>query len=463
MKKGIIQIFLSNVIFLIFGVLNNFILPKYLSVDSYAMLKTYMLYISYASFLGFGFIEGMFLLYGGKTLEQSREMGFGEKFKTYLGIESFVGLIVLVLGIINKNWIIILCAFGIFITNVVNYFKNYTMAVAEYKIYSVINSFEKIALFLFNAILIFQIKSDNYTSYICVLLVIGIAESVYFIYKIKQRSPDIFKGKIEINQAKITMSMGIILLLGNGISSLFIGIDQWFVKILMTNNDFALYSFAVSLERLIALSITPITTVLYNFFCKKRDNDDVSFLHDALVLWGFFILLVVFPLSCFVEVWIPKYVDALKIIAFLFCSESLNGIINGIYVNLYKAKMQQNKFLRQMIVMTLISIILNSLFYFIYNALISIAIATLITKFIWLLWCEIELGVNNYALKGNLTILLLSVTFVMTSYMENWIMGGIIYAISFFLISGIFIRKAFKRVLVEIITLIKNRKKSFNS
>jgi O-antigen/teichoic acid export membrane protein len=462
MKKGIMQIFLSNVIFLIFGILNNLILPKYLSVNSYAMLKTYMLYISYASFLGFGFIEGMFLLYGGKTLEKSSEMGFGEKFKTYLVIESFVALILLVLGIINKNWLIILCALGIFITNIVNYFKNYAMAVAEYKLYSVTNSFEKIALLLFNVILIFQIKSDNYISYICVLLVIGIAESFYFIYKIKQRSPDIFKGKIEISQAKITMSMGIILLLGNGISSLFIGIDQWFVKILMNNNDFALYAFAVSLQRLIALLITPITRVLYNFFCRKRENDDVSFLHDVLVLWGFLILIIVFPLNWFVEAWIPKYVDALKIIAFLFCSESLSGIINGIYVNLYKAKKQQNKFLHQMVVMTLISILLNGIFYFVYNALISIAIATLITKFIWILWCEMDLRGISYALKGNLAILLLSITFVMTSFIENWVMGGIIYVVVFFLIASIFIRKAFMKVLIEVITLTKNRIRFLN-
>lgn len=461
MKKGIIQIFISNVIFLIFGVLNNLILPKYLSVDSYAMLKTYMLYISYASFLGFGFIEGMFLLYGGKSLEQSSEMEFGDKFKTYLGIELLVVIILLIFGIITKNTIFILSAFGIFITNIVNYFNNYSIAVAEYKLYSVINSFEKISILIFNTVLIFAIKSDNFTSYICVLLLIGILESIYYVYRIKQRSQDIFKGKIKLSQVKSSISMGIILMLSNVISSLFSGIDQWFIKMFMNNNAFALYAFAVSLQRLIALLITPIIRVLYNYFCKTSDNDEVAFLHDALVLWGFFILLITFPLNWFIQAWIPKYIDVLKIIPILFCSESLSGIINGIYVNLYRAKKRQNRFLSQIIIITLISILLNGILFFIYKSLISIAIATFLTRLIWKLWCEIDLRGISYALKENLAILLLSISFLMTSFLENWVMGGILYAVLFFLIATIFLRKTFTKVLIEVITLINSRIKYF--
>ena len=73
MKKGIVQIFFSNIIFMLFGVINNFILPKYLSINSYAMVKTYLLYMSYAGFLGFGFMEGMFLLFGGKNIRETKE------------------------------------------------------------------------------------------------------------------------------------------------------------------------------------------------------------------------------------------------------------------------------------------------------------------------------------------------------------------------------------------------------
>ncbi len=455
MKKGIVQIFVSNLIFLLFGVLNNFILPKYLSVDSYAMLKTYMLYISYASVLGFGFIEGMFLFYGGKTVKDSSNLQFGDKFRTYIVLEFSVSLILLLWGLAINNSLIIICSFGIFITNIVNYFKNYVMAVAEYKTYSIANSFEKIGIFLFNALLIFQIKTDNYIVYILVILLIGIIESAYYAYIIDKRSSGIFRGKIEVSQAKTTMSMGIVLLFGNLISSVFIGIDQWFVKILMNNNSFAIYAFAVSLQRLIALFITPITRVLYNYFCKQREEDNISFLYEILVIWSFLILLIVFPLNWFVESWISKYGSALTIVAFLFCSEALSGITNGIYINLYKAKKQQNKFLIQMITMSIIAVMLNALFYYFYAELASIAIATLVTKMIWLLWCKVDLKGTKSALKEGFKILLLCTLFLMTSFIENAIVGGLAYFTLLLLSFILLYRRTFINIITEVISLGK--------
>lgn len=50
MKKGLIQIMFANAICLIINVLTNFILPKFLSIDTYAQIKTYALLVSYAGF-----------------------------------------------------------------------------------------------------------------------------------------------------------------------------------------------------------------------------------------------------------------------------------------------------------------------------------------------------------------------------------------------------------------------------
>ena len=99
MKKGILQIFISNVIFLICGMINNFVLPKFLSVEAYAGIKSYMLYIGYAYFLAFGFIEGMFLKYGGKTIKDVKQICFGNNFKTFLYVEVFIAGLITVIGI----------------------------------------------------------------------------------------------------------------------------------------------------------------------------------------------------------------------------------------------------------------------------------------------------------------------------------------------------------------------------
>ena len=44
LKKGIMLVFIANLLNLVISLVNGFILPKYLSVESYADIKTYQLY-----------------------------------------------------------------------------------------------------------------------------------------------------------------------------------------------------------------------------------------------------------------------------------------------------------------------------------------------------------------------------------------------------------------------------------
>ena len=45
-------------------------LPKYLSIETYAGLKTFLLYTSYVGILHFGYVDGIYIRYGGKEKEE---------------------------------------------------------------------------------------------------------------------------------------------------------------------------------------------------------------------------------------------------------------------------------------------------------------------------------------------------------------------------------------------------------
>ena len=51
LKTGILNIFSANVINLVLNIITSFILPKYLSVETYSAIKTFQLYIGYAGLL----------------------------------------------------------------------------------------------------------------------------------------------------------------------------------------------------------------------------------------------------------------------------------------------------------------------------------------------------------------------------------------------------------------------------
>lgn len=83
MKRGLFQILLANIISLIIGIGMSFLVPKYLSIESYAAYKTYALYISYAGFFHFGYADGMYLKYGGKKIDEIEKRDLSDNFRNY--------------------------------------------------------------------------------------------------------------------------------------------------------------------------------------------------------------------------------------------------------------------------------------------------------------------------------------------------------------------------------------------
>ena len=57
LKKGMLYVLIANVINLFFNLITNFVLPKELSVENYAMIKTFQLYVSYAGLFHIGFVD----------------------------------------------------------------------------------------------------------------------------------------------------------------------------------------------------------------------------------------------------------------------------------------------------------------------------------------------------------------------------------------------------------------------
>ena len=68
MQKGIVAVLIANLVNVAFSLATNFLLPKYLSIESYAGIKEFQLYVSYVGLFHLGFVDGIYLKYGGKTL-----------------------------------------------------------------------------------------------------------------------------------------------------------------------------------------------------------------------------------------------------------------------------------------------------------------------------------------------------------------------------------------------------------
>ena len=66
--KKIINVGFANIFQVFSGIILGFIIPKVLTIESYADFKTYTLFAGYIGMLHFGFVDGLYVDYGGKNL-----------------------------------------------------------------------------------------------------------------------------------------------------------------------------------------------------------------------------------------------------------------------------------------------------------------------------------------------------------------------------------------------------------
>ena len=166
LKKGMMEILLANIINMVFNLLTNFLLPKYLSVDSYAAIKTFQLYTTYVGIFALGYADGMYLRYGGKEIDKidRKELKTGMvSFRTMMLIES---AILIPLALLFRDRIIIAFAMTIMSANMASYFKNLYQAVGEFKSYSKILNLTTIFTFIANMALLFIVRTDDYFLYL---------------------------------------------------------------------------------------------------------------------------------------------------------------------------------------------------------------------------------------------------------------------------------------------------------
>ncbi|MFR9239387.1 MAG: hypothetical protein ACLVKE_01600 [Clostridium baratii] len=453
-----LQIMIANIINMVIGIGNSFLLPKFLSVNSYAMIKTYALYITYASVFCFGYNEGMYLKYGGIGINKINKNDLNKNFFNFFFLEILTTIIIFIIGIILDNYIIKAFAFGKFTFNIMGYMKSLYQATGEFALYGIALNVEKIGIFLFNLILLFILKSDNYYFYIDLQVIVGLFVTVY-LFLVLQNKLHFFKFiKISFSEIRDNISNGFILMLGNFSSSIFTGLDRWFVKILMTSVNFAYYSFAVSIQSLINVFITPITVSMYNYFCKGIEDEYVQKIKNYVVIWGFAIISIGFPLKWIVIKFLEKYIPSMEVFFILLAAQPFYAVIKGIYVNIYKAEKKQNKYLVQMLVMTCIGCLLNMIFYYILHSMEAIAYATLITSIIWLIICEIDSKKFRFKINEIISILIVLLTYIIATYFLSALVGFVIYIIIALITAFIFMRSSICEIIKYMKEFINNKK-----
>lgn len=427
MSKKLMTIMWANLINLMVGLINSFVLPKFLPIETYAMIKTYLLYAGYAGFFHFGYCDGMFLKYGGKRLE-TISADINENFSGLCVVSFTSATLVFCVSAAIGNLMLTFFAIGILAANIIDYYKLLFQAVGEFKLYGQALNWQKILLLLVDLCLIFVFGTQAANSYIVIRILIPVFVVLALSYTLHSRIPSFKVVKVSIKTIGTNITSGFVLMLGNFSTVLFTGLDRWFVSLLMSSTNFAMYAFAVSVENFLNMFVTPISVSLYNELCINRQHLYVLKIKKMTLLWAILIIAGAYPIKWILNNWLIEYQEANSVIFLLFAMQLFQIIIKSVYVNLYKANKQQNRYFVQMLSMLILAIFLNAILYYCFGTIGAIAIATLITNIVWFILCEVTGDKQiRFCVKEYSVIAVVLMTYLLTGLFMTPINGCVIY------------------------------------
>ena len=443
MKKGILKIGLANALCMVLSLITNFLLPKYLPVESYAMIKTYALYIGYAGFFALGYTDSVYLRYGGKPFEEIHDNDIKRSLMNYIYMTFIEAVVIVVVAVAFENHILVAFALGMITNNVLGYYKMLFQATGEFSLYSKALNIEKILVFLLIIILLFVFKTEAYMMFVWAQVFSGILVMLYFSAKIRKQVGAINEFRFRINEIVSNIKDGFVLMLGNFSSGIFSGLDRWFVKFLLPVSSFAMYSFAASTESIVSVFTSPITISMYNWFCKKPEIKRIKLIKRLVMIWGLIIATASYPARLIIKYYLANYLKSSEIVVFLIGAQTFYVVVKGIYVNIYKSNKQQSRYFAQLLAMIGVAFGLNTVFFLISRDMKGISLATYCTAIIWLIVCELEEKELRFAVRDWIFISLNVITYLSTAISLQPVLGCIIYMVILFLTILILERECF--------------------
>ncbi len=450
LKRDLLRVFSSNFINLIIGIITGFLVPAFLSLDQYAHLRTFTLYLGFVGILHFGYIDGIFIKYGGKFENNNNKEQIKGEHEFLILFQLIITLFTAAIGIILNDKILFAFSICILPNNLQTFFKFLYQALGKFNVYSKIMILTPTLLLFVNLLNIFILKANNFWNFIIgqiiTYYIVCLILEIYFLRKYKTDS-------FVINYSEIIkhFKIGSFIMIANLASKFFYTIDRWFVKFFLSTEDFAFYAFAISMMGVIKVLISSVTMTLYPYLARNKNHSIINKIKEYFLIIGTFASggYFVFVLIVNNVYLLSKYKPSLTIISILFAGYPAIIIINALYINLYKAQKLEKKYVAAVLKMLLVTALLNIIAIIIHKSNYSIAIATTVSFYIWYLYSSKDFPDLKIEIKEIVYLLMFFITFYITSNYLKWWNGILVYYIIIITVSYLFYKR-------EMISLFKH-------
>lgn len=345
-KRNIVVTVSAHILSMLVGLLLSLVVPKFITIEQYAYWQTFILYIGFAGIFHFGLLDGLMLRYSQYDVDALDKKLIRSQFKWMLVILtaiSFIGIIIafciadttnrniillLAIGVISKN----LFTYNSYLLQLTNRIQNYAeVLICQRGVYAII----VVALLL--------LKADRF-EYFCIAELVGDFTACLYSRKYNK---ELYLGKSvsiaeSLSDLKLNLIAGIFLMIANWSSVLVLGVSRMFVNWHWNSDIFGKVSLSFTLTHFVLSFIVPISVVLFPSL-KRLDEERLPetyvSIRRKLMPPLMLSLVLYYPISYFLKIWLPNYSDSLIYLAYLMpiiVSTTLISLLTNNYLKAYR-------------------------------------------------------------------------------------------------------------------------------
>lgn len=417
----------------------GFFLPRFTSVETYALYRTFGICYGFLGFFHLGFVDGVYLKYGGVDYEDLPARRFRMYFRfiiCFISIMQFA----LCLGcfcFLGKNalkspfFLSSICL----IPCVINaYFGYIEQSTKRFLIDGFAQMMQNIITIVGFSILIF-LKNDNYIYFVMIMFVAYLIMLLYHIINNKE----IIVGEADriipnFNDIKDTTGRGFFIMLSQFISIFIFSFDSLIVRTFLITKEFAMYTFAVSVVTFM-FQLTAVISKLIFPFLKRMKKDDYPDFYLKMKIYVIFFASAIagfsFIFGMFVPLIIPEYTSSISILKILGASVIFKSAQELVCGNYFKVLDYERLYARINVLAFIFSVVFDVVAFALFRSSISVACASVLTFMIWLFISDLMLR-KKMKIKHSFDFFV--IVLVMLLYyicmIPNSIIGIIIYYLS---------------------------------
>lgn len=430
-------VILSNLLTVLVSSLVVLILPKIMGVEEYGYWQLYIFYLSYAGFVHLGWIDGIYLRYGGLEYQKlDREKFFSQfiQLSLYLSLCCllFLAGVNFFIGDANSQFVFRLLAYTVLVTNIRFLFIYILQMTNRLKESSYVISSDRLIYLVLLLFFVF-IGFRDFKIMVYADLVGRLISLAYAIYLCRDLIwMPLSRFRLDYRESLTNIAVGINLMLSNVASMLIIGTVRMGIQRVWDIATFGRVSLTLSISNLIMTFINAIGLVVFPIL-KRTKEDKLPGLYDSirnfLMVVMFGILFLYYPLRLVLDSWLPAYRDSLVFMALIFPMSVYEGKM-ALLINTYlKAlRMERQIFKINVFVMIcsfvttlLLAVLLRNLTLTVLSIVLLLALRSIIAELV--LAKKLNLDVE----KDILLELGMTAVFIVSSWFFPVYLAGIIY------------------------------------